>query len=85
MVGDGGRPIAERHLPPISFLWDLEEGLVQLDKFLYTAEDHIKAGAVLGIGELLGGWGGWGGGRVWGRGGGLGRGGGGGGVVLGHW
>ena len=32
------------------FLWDLEEGLVQLDKFLYTAEDHIKAGAVLGIG-----------------------------------
>lgn len=32
------------------FLWDLEEGLVQLDKFLYSSEDYIKAGGVLGIG-----------------------------------
>ena len=32
------------------YLWDLEEGLVQLDKFLYTQDKHVKAGAVLGIG-----------------------------------
>jgi 26S proteasome regulatory subunit N1 len=31
-------------------LWDVEEGLMQLDKYLYTADDFIKAGAVLGIG-----------------------------------
>jgi len=37
------------------YLWNLEEGLVQLDKFLYTTDDYIKAGAVLGIGIVGGG------------------------------
>jgi 26S proteasome regulatory subunit N1 len=38
------------------FLWDIEEGLVALDKYLYTKEEHgkeyIKAGAVLAIGVV---------------------------------
>uniref|UniRef100_A0A7S2R9L3 26S proteasome non-ATPase regulatory subunit 2 homolog n=2 Tax=Rhizochromulina marina TaxID=1034831 RepID=A0A7S2R9L3_9STRA len=37
------------------YLWNLEEGLVQLDKYLYTKDDYIKAGAVLGIGIVGGG------------------------------
>eukprot|EP00903_Cladosiphon_okamuranus_P015551 g14356.t1 len=31
-------------------LWDVEEGLTQIDKFLYSSEDYIKAGAVLAVG-----------------------------------
>ena len=31
-------------------LWDVEMGLTQLDKFLYSSDDNIKAGALLGIG-----------------------------------
>mmetsp|Transcript_35749 Transcript_35749/g.80528 ORF Transcript_35749/g.80528 Transcript_35749/m.80528 type:complete len:892 (-) Transcript_35749:231-2906(-) len=34
------------------FLWDIDEGLVALDKYLYTKEDYIKAGAVLAIGVV---------------------------------
>lgn len=31
-------------------LWNVEEGLTQIDKFLYSSEDYIKAGAVLAVG-----------------------------------
>jgi 26S proteasome regulatory subunit N1 len=31
-------------------LWDVESGLSQLDKFLYSQDDYVKAGALLGIG-----------------------------------
>ncbi len=31
-------------------LWNVEEGLTQIDKFLYSTEDFIKAGAALAIG-----------------------------------
>ncbi|KAJ3189452.1 26S proteasome non-ATPase regulatory subunit 2 [Gaertneriomyces sp. JEL0708] len=31
-------------------LWDVEIGLTQIDKYLYSQEDHIKAGALLAIG-----------------------------------
>jgi 26S proteasome regulatory subunit N1 len=31
-------------------LWDVEMGLTQIDKFLYSSEDNIKAGALLAIG-----------------------------------
>lgn len=34
------------------YLWDIEEGLAAIDKYLYTKEEHIKAGAVLAIGVL---------------------------------
>jgi hypothetical protein len=33
-------------------LWNVEEGLTQIDKFLYSTEDHIRAGAAL-AGTLL--------------------------------
>ncbi|CAN0219074.1 unnamed protein product [Laminaria digitata] len=33
-------------------LWNVEEGLTQIDKFLYSNEDYIKAGAVLAVGIL---------------------------------
>jgi 26S proteasome regulatory subunit N1 len=28
-------------------LWNVEEGLTQIDKFLYSNEDNIRAGAAL--------------------------------------
>jgi len=31
-------------------LWDIDAGLTQLDKYLYSKEDYIKAGALLGCG-----------------------------------
>ncbi|CAG8655494.1 46371_t:CDS:10 [Gigaspora margarita] len=31
-------------------LWDVDAGLAQLDKYLYSTEDYIKAGALLAIG-----------------------------------
>ena len=31
-------------------LWDVDEGLTQIDKFLYSGEDYVKAGACLAIG-----------------------------------
>ena len=37
------------------FLWNVEEGLAQLDKFLYSGEDYIKAGAALSIGVVCAG------------------------------
>jgi 26S proteasome regulatory subunit N1 len=31
-------------------LWNVEDGLTQIDKFLYSSEDYVKAGAALAIG-----------------------------------
>ncbi|PVD33955.1 hypothetical protein C0Q70_05217 [Pomacea canaliculata] len=31
-------------------LWDVDGGLIQIDKFLYSSEDYIKAGALLACG-----------------------------------
>ena len=33
-------------------LWNVEEGLTQVDKFLYSTEDYVKAGAALAVGIL---------------------------------
>ena len=33
-------------------LWNVEEGLTQIDKFLYSNDDNIKAGAALAVGIL---------------------------------
>ena len=33
-------------------LWNVEEGLTQVDKFLYSSEDYVKAGAALVVGIL---------------------------------
>lgn len=33
-------------------MWDVDEGLSQLDKYLYSPEPFIKAGALLGIGNV---------------------------------
>jgi 26S proteasome regulatory subunit N1 len=33
-------------------LWNVEEGLTQIDKFLYSSEEHVKAGAALAVGIL---------------------------------
>jgi hypothetical protein len=31
-------------------LWDVDGGLMQIDKYLYSKEDYIKAGALLAMG-----------------------------------
>ena len=36
----------------LSVLWDTDEGLSQVDKYTYSAEEHIKAGAFLAFGIL---------------------------------
>jgi 26S proteasome regulatory subunit N1 len=33
-------------------LWNVEEGLTKIDKFLYSSEDNVKAGAALAVGIL---------------------------------
>lgn len=33
-------------------LWNVDEGLTQIDKFLYSDEDYVKAGAALAVGIL---------------------------------
>ncbi|GKY94063.1 proteasome regulatory particle base subunit [Mayamaea pseudoterrestris] len=33
-------------------LWNVEEGLTQVDKFLYSSEEYVKAGAALAVGIL---------------------------------
>lgn len=33
-------------------LWEVEEGLAQIDKFLYSKDDNIRAGALLAIGLI---------------------------------
>ncbi len=35
--------------------WDVEQGLDQIDKFTYAAEEHVRAGALLAIGILMSG------------------------------
>jgi len=34
------------------FLWNVDEGLTQIDKFLYSSEEYVKAGAALAVGVL---------------------------------
>ena len=36
-------------------LWNVEEGLTQIDKFLYSNEEYVKAGAALAVGILTNG------------------------------
>ena len=36
-------------------LWDVETGLTQIDKYLYSTDDHVKAGALLAIGLVTSG------------------------------
>ncbi|GAB9463320.1 26S proteasome non-atpase regulatory subunit 2 [Globisporangium polare] len=31
-------------------LWNVEEGITQIDKFLYSGDEFVKAGAILGVG-----------------------------------
>lgn len=33
-------------------LWNVEEGLTQIDKFLYSSEEYVKAGAALAVGVV---------------------------------
>lgn len=33
-------------------LWNVEEGLTQIDKYLYSSEEYVKAGAALAVGIL---------------------------------
>lgn len=33
-------------------LWDVDSGLSQIDKYLYAADDHLQAGALLGCGVV---------------------------------
>ena len=33
-------------------LWNLDEGLSMIDKFLYSTEDYVKAGTALAVGIL---------------------------------
>lgn len=33
-------------------MWNVDEGLTQIDKFLYSSEDYVKAGAALAVGIL---------------------------------
>ena len=33
-------------------LWNVDEGLTQIDKFLYSSEEYVKAGAALAVGIL---------------------------------
>uniref|UniRef100_A0A7S2V4A2 26S proteasome non-ATPase regulatory subunit 2 homolog n=1 Tax=Fibrocapsa japonica TaxID=94617 RepID=A0A7S2V4A2_9STRA len=33
-------------------LWNVEEGLTQIDKFMYSSDDYIKAGAALAVGVV---------------------------------
>jgi 26S proteasome regulatory subunit N1 len=36
-------------------LWDVDNGLAQIDKYLYSNEDYVKAGALLAIGIVTAG------------------------------
>lgn len=35
-------------------LWNVDEGLSQIDKYLYSSEDYVKAGALLAVGMISG-------------------------------
>jgi 26S proteasome regulatory subunit N1 len=32
--------------------WNVDEGLSQIDKYLYSPDDYVKAGALLAVGKL---------------------------------
>lgn len=34
------------------FMWDVEVGLTQIDKYLYSNDEYIKSGAILAIGVV---------------------------------
>lgn len=34
------------------YLWDVDGGLTPIDKYLYTADEHVKAGALLALGVV---------------------------------
>jgi 26S proteasome regulatory subunit N1 len=34
------------------YMWSVEEGLTQIDKYLYSSEEYVKAGAALAVGIL---------------------------------
>jgi hypothetical protein len=36
----------------VLLLWDVDSGLTQVDKFLYSTDNYIKAGALLAVGIL---------------------------------
>merc|ERR1711997_1124551 len=48
-MGDHGMMSATASIGLI-LLWDVDGGLTQIDKYLYSPEDHIKAGALLACG-----------------------------------
>jgi 26S proteasome regulatory subunit N1 len=48
---DHGMMFAAASLGAI-FLWNVEEGLSQVDKFLYSSQNYVKAGALLAVGVL---------------------------------
>jgi len=48
---DHGKAAAVASLGLVS-LWDVEGGLAGLDKYLYSTDPHVVAGALLGIGVL---------------------------------
>ncbi|KUF87302.1 26S proteasome non-ATPase regulatory subunit 2 B [Phytophthora nicotianae] len=33
-------------------LWNVEEGITQIDKYLYSGDEYVKAGAILGVGVV---------------------------------
>ena len=33
-------------------LWNVDDGLPQIDKYLYSTDNHVVAGALLGVGIL---------------------------------
>jgi 26S proteasome regulatory subunit N1 len=33
-------------------LWDIDNGLAELDKYMYASEEYVQAGALLGIGMV---------------------------------
>jgi len=51
---DNGMTSAAASLGAI-FLWNVELGLTEIDKYLYIEDDNIKAGALLGIGLVCSG------------------------------
>jgi len=48
---DHGMMFAAASLGTI-FLWNVEEGLSQVDKYLYSTQNYVKAGALLAVGIL---------------------------------
>lgn len=48
---DAGKTSATASIGVLT-LWDVDSGLAFIDKYLYSEEEHIKAGALLGVGIL---------------------------------